>query len=245
MNGSHYDNSMDALNLYSERIAQDMSRFTGGARKGEKLSAATKQKIRDAALNRKFLKEVGLEVPPARKRVRKPTKASLEKQARDALNAVLAVQEVAAPVARKRRTRNAPARGTVTAEQRKIDRNIARRSIAALKDRYVKQGISGCVSAIGDSDYNYLCNRIKPRVRKPRSAAGLSGLGYAAGLSGLGYSRASGLSAAGLSAGRVSMAKAAQMERWSDYQNEINSLRNMGHSYRDAQQMAKHILRIY
>jgi hypothetical protein len=270
-----YNNSMDALNLYSERIAQDMSRFTGGARKGE------------PRLNRKLLREVGIDVPPpARKRARKivpasssqrealaeltQVQASLEKQAREAQGALQALL-AEAPAAKKGRVQRArPKLSEMDKAQRRADRQAAEElglipsaerakrakpvrkrlsELEKMRRSYILNGVAGCKYAINNKDFNYLCDRIKPRVRKPRSAAGLSGvglsgLGYASGLSGLGYSRASGLAAAGLSGGRISAAKRAQMKRWSRYQDEINKLRNMGYAYRQAQQMSKHILRI-
>jgi hypothetical protein len=211
---------MDALNLYSERIAQDRSRFTGGARKRATLSPELKAKMREVARTEKLLREVGIDVPLKRKRTQKPrTQAGLEREAKRNLNNLLKSRGLMIPRAPTARS---------------------------LRNGYVKRGVMGCRSAIDNKDFNYLCNRIKPRKRKGAglSGVGLSGVGLSGvGLSGLGYSSASGLYAAGLSGG-VSMAKVAQMERWTDYQNGINALRNMGHSYREAQQMAKHILRI-
>lgn len=215
-----YNNSMDALNLYSERIAQDMSRFTGGARKGKKASAPAEEKTKAERLTELLqMQEI------------------LQKQARDAqssLKALLAARKAQAAKA----ARQAPA--DKKARTRKGQNKLQ------IRRGYIESGVAGCKSGINNKDFDYLCDRIKPRKQKAAglSGVGLSGLGYASGLSGLGYSRASGLSAAGLSGGRISRAKRAQMGRWSRYQDEINKLRNMGYAYRQAQQMAKHILRI-
>jgi len=214
-----YNNSMDALNLYSERIAQDMSRFTGGAT----LSPALRAKMREVALTEQLLKDTGIDVPKARRK-RITGNTTRERVAERNLDAFL---KSSGALKRRARARKVP-------------------SALQIRRGYIKSGVAACKSGIGNKDFNYLCNRIKPRKRKAAglSGVGLSGLGYASGLSGLGYSRASGLSAAGLSAGRISTAKLAQMGRWSHYQDEINKLRNMGYAYRQAQQMAKHILRI-
>lgn len=212
-----YNNSMDALNLYSERIAQDMSRFTGGARK--KASAPAEEKTKEERLVELL-----------------QIQETLQKQALTAQKSLKALQAAREKALAAREKAQAAKKGRKRKGQNKLE----------IKRGYIESGVAGCKSGINNKDFNYLCDRIKPRKRKAAglSGVGLSGLGYASGLSGLGYSSASGLAAAGLSGGRISAAKRAQMKRWSRYQDEINKLRNMGYAYRQAQQMSKHILRI-
>lgn len=320
MNGLYKDNSIDALNLYSQRIEADMSRFTGGATKKRTKKATTKVKLtgaqKDAAFARskaqaakdraaraaaQYQSFLSRDIPQlaesypivpyvdTAKQIRKSVKKRIaaESASKSFVDSLLA--SFAAPKAAKRgRVAKPPrprppkltaqqkaARARSARENKKLDKLIAIQEAVEMQypnitdaDRFEvevshklnprskttplgrsyfgKLARQGCLSAIDyDDRYGYLCNRIAPPTRSRKRGAGLSGLGYASGLSGLGYSRASGLSAAGLSAaGGMTMAKAAQRERWADYQNEINNLRNMGHSYRQAQQMAKHILRI-
>lgn len=310
MNGLYKDNSIDALNLYSQRIEADMSRFTGGATKKKTKKASppepltgkqidelvaisqAKAAIARAARERATAQYQAFKIknePRLEESFPIVPYVDTEKQIRQAVKKLIASKSSSVPKAAKRgrvakTTRPRPpkltaqqkaARARASRENKKLDKLIAIQEAVEMQypnitdaDRFEvevshklnprskttpigrsyfgKLARQGCLSAIDyDDRYGYLCNRIAPPPRSRKRGAGLSGLGYASGLSGLGYSRASGLSAAGLSAsGGMTMAKAAQRERWADYQNEINNLRNMGHSYRQAQQMAKHILRI-
>lgn len=247
MNGLYHDNSMDALNLYSQRLEADRSRFTGGAKKGTKVSDESKAKAKATRERKKREKALAFEgpiypvVPYVRPKAytvaqRKKMNAQASRDNRKFQKLKLALEKV---------DMNFP-RDMYQDSRREVELShyLKPRSHTTLEGRnyWGNMAYSDCVDMIRDGRYISLCDKLKPKQRKPRKpkGAGLSGLGYGMGLSGLGYASASGLSASG----GASMAKVAQMERWADYQNEIHNLRNMGHTYRQAQQMAKHILRI-
>jgi len=238
---------MDALNLYSQRLEADRSRFTGGAKKGVKVSDASKAKAKATRERKKREKELAFEgpiypvVPYVRPRAytvaqRKKMNAQASRENRKFQKLKSALEQV---------DRNFP-RNMFSDSRREVELShfLRPKSRTTLEGRnyWGNTAYSDCLSAVNDGRYLSLCDKLKPKVRKPRKpkGAGLSGLGYGMGLSGLGYASASGLSASG----GASMAKVAQMERWADYQNEIHNLRNMGHPYRQAQSMAKHILQI-
>lgn len=250
MNGLYNDNSMDALNLYSQRLEADRSRFTGGAKKGTKVSDASKAKAKATRERKKREKELAFEgpiypvVPYVRPKAytvaqRKKMNAQASRDNRKFQKLKSALEQVDI---------NFP-RNMFSDSRREVELShfLRPKSRTTLEGRnyWGNTAYSDCLSAINDGRYMSLCDKLKPKQRKPPKprkpkGAGLSGLGYGMGLSGLGYASASGLSASG----GASMAKVAQMERWADYQNEIHNLRNMGHPYRQAQSMAKHILQI-
>lgn len=268
MNNLYHDNSMEALDLYSRRLEADRSRFTGGRiPKGTKLSAEVKAELRNIKEVNKLLREAGLEIPrkprAPRKRVvrdpeliprkRKSTKGAPVKRVRKPLTVEQKQKRLISEQKRLMRVYNA-------LEEQYPDYPEARRQVefAHLTSRKPRKttkvglqyfndlGMSGCLSAINDDRYNFICNRLKPkppRKRKPKGS-GLSGLGY--GLSGLDYSSASGLSAEGLSGyegGACSMKQARHRVKWDLYQQEISRLRSGGIPYRLAQKQAAALLR--
>jgi hypothetical protein len=265
MNNLYNDNSMEALDLYSRRLEADRSRFTGGRiPKGTKLSAQAKAALKNAREVNKILKEVGIPIPRApRKRVardpelipkkRKSVKGATVKRVRKPLTVEQKQKRLISEQKRLMKIYNA-------LEEQYPDYPEARRQVefshlTSRKPRKTTKvglqyfndlGMSGCLSAINDDRYNFICNRLKPkppRKRKPKGS-GLSGLGY--GLSGLDYSSASGLSAAGLSGydgGACSMKQARHRMKWDLYQQKIAELRSGGVPYRLAQKQAAALLR--